>query len=336
MRPQENPFNSGKIRHRGYTAAERSSSLDRQAHATWVEGAGTVPISQRPRSSGRPFIFGLVVLLAGLTVVSLVYRPVRTNSERKTEKDIDPFTDEMPDSPPLHEALNLVDTLRQARLAARAGRTSEVRLLVQQGLNVDKNLGLGHTMLMLACLNGQSECVRYLISQHAHALIADAKGNTALSLAAENGNIAIVDLLLKTNPKLRMDTLMGRRKEPLLITAAGYGNYRLTEYLVTHGANVKSWSKYGHTPLIAAVEFGHLDVARYLLAHGADVNAADKAKDTPLSVARKMQVSKYVWSSHPLDMNVMETSPTSEQEKALQHKTAAVMVDMLEKAGAHE
>jgi ankyrin repeat protein len=66
----------------------------------------------------------------------------------------------------------------------------------------------------------------------------------------------------------------------------GVDDLRLTQLMVTHGANVNTSEEGGRTPLMDAVD-SHAAPAmvRLLLLHGADVNAHDEGGTTPLMCA---------------------------------------------------
>ncbi|CAL2049545.1 hypothetical protein CAEBREN_09821 [Caenorhabditis brenneri] len=52
--------------------------------------------------------------------------------------------------------------------------------------------------------------------------------------------------------------------------AADYGQAAVIDYLISIGANIQEKDKYGITPLLSAVWEGHFDAVKLLLQHGAD------------------------------------------------------------------
>ncbi|PIC16462.1 hypothetical protein B9Z55_023054 [Caenorhabditis nigoni] len=52
--------------------------------------------------------------------------------------------------------------------------------------------------------------------------------------------------------------------------AADYGQTAVIDYLISIGANIQEKDKYGITPLLSAVWEGHHDAVKLLLEHGAD------------------------------------------------------------------
>lgn len=62
--------------------------------------------------------------------------------------------------------------------------------------------------------------------------------------------------------------------DALLITAAGNGEKRRVELLLSAGADVNTSDYNGYTPVMRAAENGHLSVVKVLVAAGANVNVS--------------------------------------------------------------
>lgn len=62
--------------------------------------------------------------------------------------------------------------------------------------------------------------------------------------------------------------------DALLITAAGNGEKRRVQLLLSAGADVNTSDREGYTPVMRAAENGHLSVVKVLLAAGANVNVS--------------------------------------------------------------
>lgn len=69
--------------------------------------------------------------------------------------------------------------------------------------------------------------------------------------------------------------------------ASWNGQYRATEIVLDHGADVDSTGRRGETSLLEAASLGHLDLVKLLLARGADIDAWDDDGSTPLFSAGK-------------------------------------------------
>lgn len=85
-------------------------------------------------------------------------------------------------------------------IAARAGQTAMVRLLVKRGAGLNHTAKFGLTALMLAVLNGHAEIVRVLVAAGADERPRGTgapgfAGRSALDLAIERGNREAIDIL---------------------------------------------------------------------------------------------------------------------------------------------
>ena len=114
-------------------------------------------------------------------------------------------------------------------------------------LSAAEAYGHGHTPLMRAALDGNTESVRELINQGADINRRDDSGRTALMFAVVNRHYETMKLLLE------------------------------------HGADVNARSKQGGTALMGAAMAGELSMVQALLDKGADLDA--RPHDTNESAA---------------------------------------------------
>jgi len=138
--------------------------------------------------------------------------------------------------------------------AAREGAVEEVRLFIEQGVDVNAKAANGFAPLHEAAINRRIEVAKILISAGADVNMQTIHGETApartpLHMAVFNGDVEFV----KT--------------------------------LISAGADINAKNNPGITPLHVAALRGNIEVAKILLSKGADVNAMDKDGNTPLAVA---------------------------------------------------
>lgn len=102
---------------------------------------------------------------------------------------------------------------------------------------------------------------------------------SSLQLAAMDGDVEIVQMLLKAGSKV--DFCPGKDRESPLYIASFLGHPKVVEILLTHGANPNLANVDGETPLHAAAFQGNPEIIRMLIVAGAKVNPFG-ASESPL------------------------------------------------------
>lgn len=95
-------------------------------------------------------------------------------------------------------------------MAASKGYSDTVRVLVDQGADLNVKDHQGRTALMLAAADGYSRTVELLLGARAKINEKDGQGRTALMLAAADGFLETVELLLEARPKIQEKDRQGR------------------------------------------------------------------------------------------------------------------------------
>ena len=140
--------------------------------------------------------------------------------------------------------------------------------------------------LLEAAKRGDAAAVRALLEEGADPDLARGDGLTALHLAAREGHVEVVDLLVAAGAATAATTRIGDYT-PLHL-AGGAGHAGVVRALLGAGADPAAvTSSSGVTPLhLAAEARGGEDAVRSLLEHGAPVNARERsAGQTPLIFA---------------------------------------------------
>uniref|UniRef100_A0A3Q3FDP7 Kinase D-interacting substrate 220a n=1 Tax=Labrus bergylta TaxID=56723 RepID=A0A3Q3FDP7_9LABR len=145
--------------------------------------------------------------------------------------------------------------------------------------DVDSRSDNGQTPLMVASEQGNLEIVQELIRRGANVNLDDVDCWTALISAAKEGHIEVVRELLENNANLEHRDMGGWTA---LMWAAYKGRTDVAELLLEKGSNPNITGQYSVYPIIWAAGRGHAEIVHLLLQHGAKVNCSDKYGTTPL------------------------------------------------------
>ncbi|CAK9056032.1 unnamed protein product, partial [Durusdinium trenchii] len=142
----------------------------------------------------------------------------------------------------------------------------------------------GRSALHLAAFNGEREEVERLVTSGAEIEATDKEGFTPLHLASEAGRLDVVDRL--TEAKADLEAKGGPSRLTPLHWAAEKGHPATVDRLVAAGAAVDAKTSQGWTPLHLAAWHGHPATVDRLVAAGAAVDAKeDISGQTPLHYA---------------------------------------------------
>ncbi len=169
-------------------------------------------------------------------------------------------------------------------LAAEYGRVSFLEALLLLGCDVNEQCDeLSRTPLILAAEFGRIAAVRSLLAAGANLRRVDEFQRTALFAAVESGRADIADLLATRDAELpRIKNDLGWSA---LEVAASNGHLELLPLLLRYGAEVDHQDVLGWTPLLAAAQNGHVDCADFLMANRASLGLRDKFGRTALAAA---------------------------------------------------
>jgi ankyrin repeat protein len=171
----------------------------------------------------------------------------------------------------------LVEVMRGGTSPAIPGQHPEiVRLLIENGADVNTKDGFGDTVLMFACEQGHLDLANFLLESGAdiHQVNTNVfRGKTALMGAAGAGQAEVVKLLLAHHADVNA---AGADKETALFKAAYYGRAEVASILLENGADIYARDSRRNTPLLHAASRGHAGVVELLLDRGADVNAQNQ------------------------------------------------------------
>ena len=113
----------------------------------------------------------------------------------------------------------------------------------------DKN---GATALMVAAQAGHAEVVKVLLENGADVNATDGEGSTGLMYAAKHGHLATAKLLLERGADVNAETANIEGRWTALKEAAWGGNAGVVKLLIEKGADVNVKDEQGWTALMAA------------------------------------------------------------------------------------
>ncbi|RLL98914.1 hypothetical protein CFD26_105952 [Aspergillus turcosus] len=171
--------------------------------------------------------------------------------------------------------------------ALQHGHGAMVRLLLDEGVDPDETLFeyyyMETTALNIAASNGHNAIVKLLIEKGARVNLKMASGHPLVN-AVTNNRKTVVRLLLEqgADPNAR-----GRGNETALHIAARDGNTDIVRMLLNKGAHTNLTDYFGNTPLQIAITSSHFKITQLLVERGTDVESPDCCGRTALDLAMK-------------------------------------------------
>jgi ankyrin repeat protein len=176
--------------------------------------------------------------------------PIHTAAHLNDAESIQLLLDAGAD-PNLHSGYYLWET--PLHYAAEAGAMEAMQALLDGGVDVDCRVDQGISPMMSVIKAGQADLVTqvvtFLLANGADPNLQDAKGNTALHLAAKNGRPEVIPLL------------------------------------IGHGAAIDSQNKSGDTALHVAAQSEQAEIVSILVEHGASLDMKNDKGETAVDVA---------------------------------------------------
>lgn len=140
--------------------------------------------------------------------------------------------------------------------------------------------------LLTACEEGNLQQAQQMLDQGTNPNVADLNGMAGLYVAAQNGHVEIVKLLLahRADPNKSADLPL---KTPLF-AACGRNQNEIVSLLIAAGANINELNSDKCTPMMAATLADNITAVEKLLLAGASVSVEGQIC-TPLQLAKSKQ-----------------------------------------------
>ena len=176
-------------------------------------------------------------------------------------------------------------------VAASAGHTRSLKIIIERGGNIDCRNQTGYSPLMKACASGHNEVVACLVNFGADRdIVTIPGGQTALMIAANKGNLSLCQMLLDSDISIGekgcdREVHESHMGYTAMIFAARKDYVQIVELICSFGGNVHAKDKQGMTAMHHAAHFGKLKTFRFLWSFEGCVNDQDNKGRTPLSIA---------------------------------------------------
>jgi ankyrin repeat protein len=161
----------------------------------------------------------------------------------------------------------------QLVLAAVNGSENEIRQLLAKGTDVNSratfSVGKTHriTPLMNAVVGGNLQIVKLLVENGADLNLQDSNGITALIHAVLHKNTAIVKYLVESGANI--DIQDNETLNALFYAVLDENpNFTIVKYLVDGGANVNVKDNFGNTAAVYAYKSRQMEIYNYLIKNG--------------------------------------------------------------------
>jgi ankyrin repeat protein len=149
--------------------------------------------------------------------------------------------------------------------AALTDQTEIVKLLLDNGVNVDVKSDVGWTALMFAADKGFTNIVKLILQTGADINAQDNDGYTALMGAAFSGRTEVVKLLLENDADMNAKATDEESRGTTALMSAAYNGYtEIVKLLTSKGADLTAENMYGYTALKSASSKGHTEIVEIL------------------------------------------------------------------------
>ncbi|CAF1239104.1 unnamed protein product [Rotaria sordida] len=186
--------------------------------------------------------------------------------------------------------VNLKDSkgLRPLHYATWQGRTESVFILLRFAANVNEQSLDGDTPLHLASQYGHQEIVQLLLFHHADPTILNRRQLTSIELACEHGHFHVVNSLIHN--KLCQQLIINNNEQctPLHL-AAKNGHTDIVRLLLLNGVNINRMTTNDGSALHIACRNGRYETAKLLLECGIDINLRNSYEQTAYEVVIKQK-----------------------------------------------
>ena len=177
-----------------------------------------------------------------------------------------------------------------AHYASMGGSSEIMKLLCQNGVDLDTFNEAGAAPIHIAAKNGNCEIINTMAQHGANMDIQDRGYSSAAHMAGRRGHANVIRLLAKYGANLSSRNSV---METPAFLAASHGHFKTVYVLAENGADINAKNKRNISPLYYICRNGDKDLVNYLLSKGANPNSG---VGNCLSVALELYHSEIVTS----------------------------------------
>jgi len=163
--------------------------------------------------------------------------------------------------------------------AVEVGDLDQVKRHLFWDTDIDQPDDRGDLPLHIAARLGRLTIARELVEHGANIEATDATGRTPLETALVAGRTQLAEMLIAQGATFDVQAML------FTLVRQGVSDRDVIEFLAERGADLNARDEAGLTPLHRAVAAGRLELATRLIRAGVDVNRRDAQGRAPLSIA---------------------------------------------------
>lgn len=159
-------------------------------------------------------------------------------------------------------------------------------LLIKNAADVNQAIKVepgNSTPIEMPCQEGYLDIVKLLVENGADVNFKGYRDFTPIRVAARNGHLEIVQYLAHHGAEIDIKAMDGATP---LEHAASKGHFEIVKFLIENGANVNNKDIDGDFSLGEAAKLGYLDIIQLLIENGADLNLKNKEKKNAYNLAK--------------------------------------------------
>ncbi|XP_041463333.1 transient receptor potential cation channel subfamily A member 1 homolog isoform X1 [Lytechinus variegatus] len=213
------------------------------------------------------------------------------------------------------------DNFTPLLIAASSGHSSTIKILLGKRANIAAIDKHDKTALFWAAEENKPEALQALLEHKMASKIleySDRYDNTALHVAAENGYLGIVRILLNNGAEL--DWKNEDEETPIHVAAANGHTAVVMEFVKREESTINDEDENSNTPLHKAATAGHAKTVRALIDAGADIESRNQQLWTPLDCAAS---KGWVKTAYALLENDSPVDPTDKAKVTPLHLAAS-------------